>query len=291
MDLLFLGTGAAEGSPAMYCRCESCIHARQKGGKDIRTRSSFRIGGSYQIDLNMDTNWQMRQLGIDMYDIDHLFITHTHTDHFQFEEIVAKTMSVGAKTNERPLNIYMSEPAKAWLERFLSCIYSEEIHKKKFQHFRDHYQIHGFKYFHTYRVGELVVDTLKSSHRLRGSDEFAMNYLFRLPDGRHLLYALDTGWYPEETWAFLRGKNVDILILDCTFGARTDRPEYPEGHLDNLSFLKMLQRMAEIQFIDKHTQVFATHISPHQGLFHDGLQQQLATSDFSITVAYDGLTF
>ena len=273
----------------MYCRCESCLYVREHGGKDVRTRSSFRIGTSYQIDLNMDTNWQMHRLGIDMYDIEHLFITHTHTDHFQFEEIVAKSMSV--ETNGRPLNIYMSEPAKIWLERLFFSMYSEEMYAKKSQHLRGHYHIHGVKYFYTYRIGELVVETLKSSHRVRGSDEFAMNYLFRFPDGRHLLYALDTGWYPEETWSFLRGRHVDILILDCTFGARTDRPEYPQGHLDNRSFFKVLERMAKIQFIDTHTQVFATHINPHQGLFHDGLQQQLNKSNFQVTVAYDGLMF
>ena len=80
------------------------------------------------------------------------------------------------------------------------------------------------------------------------------------------------------------------MILDCTFGARTDRPEYPEGHLDTLSFVKTLERMMAIDFIDKQTRVFATHINPHQGLFHDALQQRFDETTLNVTVAYDGLT-
>ena len=59
----------------------------------------------------------MIRCGVDMFDVEHLFITHTHSDHFQFEEIVSKSHAV--KTNGKPLHIYMSVPAKEYLERIL----------------------------------------------------------------------------------------------------------------------------------------------------------------------------
>ncbi len=286
---MFLGTAAAEGIPAMYCRCKYCNRVREIGGKDLRTRSAFRIGEHYQIDINLDTNWQMHRYGIDMYDIEHILITHTHVDHFQFEEIVAKHMSVGAEVNGKLLNIYMSIPAKAWLEKLLATIYKQEVYASKLQHIRAHYRIHGLEYFKEYAIGDLVVETLKGSHRLRGGDEIAINYLIQLLDGRRLLYALDTGWFPEETWSFLANKQTDTLILDCTFGARTDRPEYPDGHLDMLSFIKTLERMAAISCIDEKTRIFASHINPHQGLFHDEMQNRFDETHLKVTVAYDGL--
>ena len=290
MNLMFLGTGAAEGNPAMYCRCKYCQKIRKMGGKNLRTRSAFRIGKRHQIDIGPDTYWQMTTHGLDMYDIEHILITHTHSDHFQFEEIIAKNMSIGAETDGKILNVYMSLSAKAWLENFLTALYTEEKFVEKLRQLRKHYRIHELEYFKEYCIGDLIVKTLKTTHCARGADEKAINYLTRLQDGRWLLYALDTGWYPEETWAFLEGQKTDILIMDCTFGGRTDRPEYPEGHLDMLSFVKMLERMSAIDFISEQTQIFATHINPHQGLLHDELQEALDTIKFNVTLAYDGLT-
>jgi phosphoribosyl 1,2-cyclic phosphate phosphodiesterase len=291
MKLLFLGTGAAEGNPALYCRCESCMNVRKTGGKDLRTRSAFRIGEHYQIDIGPDINWQVHKCGTDMYDIEHIFITHTHADHFQFEEIIEKEMSVKGKANGKVLNIYMSVPAKAWLENLMAAHYQNKAYyEKKFQRFKERYHVHALDYFGKYRIGDLDVETLKGSHTTRGSDEFALNYLFRLPDGTRLLYALDTGWYTEETWSFIEGKYVDVLILDCTFGGRTNRPEYPHGHLHVSSFLKTLERMRTIRFINEETRIFATHINPHQGLSHDAMQKAFDDAEFNVTVAYDGLT-
>ncbi len=33
MKLKYLGTAAAEGIPALFCRCEMCAYARKAGGK------------------------------------------------------------------------------------------------------------------------------------------------------------------------------------------------------------------------------------------------------------------
>ncbi|RMD58926.1 hypothetical protein D6833_12235 [Candidatus Parcubacteria bacterium] len=41
MQITFLGTGAAEGIPAMGCDCEHCTRARQEGGKLLRERNAI----------------------------------------------------------------------------------------------------------------------------------------------------------------------------------------------------------------------------------------------------------
>ena len=41
MQIKFLGTGAAEGIPAINCDCHHCARARQEGGKLVRERSAI----------------------------------------------------------------------------------------------------------------------------------------------------------------------------------------------------------------------------------------------------------
>ncbi len=41
MQIKFLGTGAAEGIPAINCDCDHCQRARKEGGKLVRERSSL----------------------------------------------------------------------------------------------------------------------------------------------------------------------------------------------------------------------------------------------------------
>ena len=47
MKIKFLGTGAAEGIPAINCDCPHCRRARKEGGKLLRERSTilFQLSG------------------------------------------------------------------------------------------------------------------------------------------------------------------------------------------------------------------------------------------------------
>jgi phosphoribosyl 1,2-cyclic phosphate phosphodiesterase len=81
MKLLFLGTAAAEGWPALFCRCEDCQRARELGGKNIRTRISLQLGSQYKSDFPPDSYFQMLKYDLSYADLKHLFITHTHQDH------------------------------------------------------------------------------------------------------------------------------------------------------------------------------------------------------------------
>ena len=155
--------------------------------------------------------------------------------------------------------------------------------------FAREFTVTGLDYFKAYRIGDLGVETVKGNHGGFGENERAMHYLLELPGGKKLLYALDTGYYLEETWEFLEGRHTDMLIMDCTFGGRTDRGEFPDGHLDIASFLKMIEKMTEIGFIDGKSHLYGTHFNPHQGLTHHEMQNRFDESPFEVTVAYDGL--
>ena len=51
MQFQYLGTAAAEGWPAVFCRCKYCLEAQRLGGKNIRTRSQAIVNDDLLLDL------------------------------------------------------------------------------------------------------------------------------------------------------------------------------------------------------------------------------------------------
>ena len=94
---IFYGTGAAEGVPSPFCDCPMCNYAREHGGKDVRKRSCFRLGRNIMIDMGPDIFTQALQYG-SMCDIEHVLITHTHDDHFDFTALGLMSMATHLRT-------------------------------------------------------------------------------------------------------------------------------------------------------------------------------------------------
>ncbi len=283
--MIFLGTGAAEGIPAMFCRCDYCSEVRKNGGgKDIRTRSSFRINSKHQIDFSPDCFQQMANYGLDLYELEHLLITHSHSDHFDLMEIFTRECAV--PENNKPLYIYMHKSSMRWLEK---VIFGHVTKKHELTGFFDKYRFINIDYFQTFKAGDIEVSSLKANHKVIRRGEYGLNYLITLNDGVKMLYATDTGWYEEETWEYLKGKKADIVIMECTFGGCLDRGDYPDEHLDIRSMLSMIEKMHSIGFIDNSVRIYATHINHKQGLLHEEMQAVFDRSNFKVTVAYDGL--
>ena len=54
MHVVFLGTGASEGIPALFCVCELCMQARRRGGRNVRSRSQQCIARRVLVDWPPD---------------------------------------------------------------------------------------------------------------------------------------------------------------------------------------------------------------------------------------------
>lgn len=82
MHIRFLGTGGAEGIPAVNCKCNHCIRARTQGGKLVRERSAI-LFSLPDYELLVDTPPNIPELleknGVKH--IDGIFLTHEHYDH------------------------------------------------------------------------------------------------------------------------------------------------------------------------------------------------------------------
>lgn len=53
MKLTFLGTGAGEGYPGLWCKCPHCDYARKHGGKNIRANSCAVIDEDMLLDVRV----------------------------------------------------------------------------------------------------------------------------------------------------------------------------------------------------------------------------------------------
>ena len=63
MKITYLGTGAAEGIPALFCRCKYCNGVRERGGREVRSRSQIFIDGELSIDFPPDAFYHAAQGG------------------------------------------------------------------------------------------------------------------------------------------------------------------------------------------------------------------------------------
>ncbi|MGH2371237.1 MAG: MBL fold metallo-hydrolase, partial [Chloroflexota bacterium] len=81
MKLTFLGTAAAEGFPALWCRCERCTVARQRGGRNLRFRAAALVNDDLLLDAGPDIVASAIRLGVDLAPVQALLVTHPHADH------------------------------------------------------------------------------------------------------------------------------------------------------------------------------------------------------------------
>lgn len=287
LPLRFWGTGAAEAIPDPFCRCPVCEHARCAGGKEIRSRSMFRLSESIAIDAGPDFVLQSHLCGEDLYHLRHVLYTHTHADHFSAALPSIRSMAI--QRASEPVTLYLTDEAftvaEKWREGFPSPLQS-----LKTQEDAGLIRFEKLEYFKTYDLEGTAVTPLPGHHR-GDVEPFSANYLLRLPDGRMLYYAADTGRYLPQTLSYLKDVHLDIWISECTFAVLDEsRKKDYGGHMGIESFLETLHQLFAQNTLSENSRVFITHIN-HYGGGHQALCDYFAGLSLpcKVTVAYDGL--
>ncbi len=279
-----IGSGAAEAIPSPMCRCAVCEGARRTGGKDVRSRSCFRVSAAVQIDFGPDQFYQSVVLGNDLTTVTDLLITHTHEDHLTFTELDLRAMSVcGAET---PVNVYVSRAGCEWLRRACAPYgYAALLYEPC-------YRLIPVDYYQPFTASGLDVTPLKGNHRGYGEDEHSVNYLIALEGGKKLLYACDTGYFFEETFEFLKGVKLDTLVMEGTFG---DSPffqdERTDGHMGCPGVLAVVRRLLAQGTLGETSRVYITHINHKHTLTHEKMQAFYDAQGLMVPVmvGYDGM--
>ena len=265
MEILFLGTGAAEGWPGVYCQCDYCQQAWTLGGKNIRTRSSVQIDGKYKFDLPPDTYHHVLTHNLSLADIRHLIVTHCHEDHFYGQELGMRGEPFAHISDDQGLDVYGDKWVKEmgdWEKLAQGGIHFHEVEAG-----------------HSYQVGEARLFPFQANHF---ENKGALIYVFQ-KDGLSLLYGNDTGFFFEEVWNGLRDFKLDVVLLDCTHG----RDDHWDNHMGISAILQTRERMLKMHIASQDTIFVATHFSHNGGLLHHELEERLNPQGF--LVAHDGM--
>ena len=271
--LRFWGTSGGTGVPSPFCRCAVCENARSVGGKEIRSRSAFRINSKVMIDIGEDYVSTAAKLKDDLFEVEHFLFTHTHSDHFNYRFFWSRR--IGAKMPQNPVTVYFADEAF----EYISKKYGTEnnvIFKR-------------LKYGETYKIEDIEVTPLKGMHSTE-NEKYSANYLIKLQDGRLLYYGVDSGYYIEETFDFLKNYKLDIFISECTYPRERPIEESVANHMDVSRCVENMDKLYENGTIDKDTLIYLTHIDC-RGMNHSQLEAYFSVleRDYSVNIAYDGL--
>lgn len=275
MKVQFLGTSAAEGCPAPFCGCDVCRTAREKGGKDVRTRSQALIDGSLLVDFPPDTyHHYLSTPDFDLPALRHVIITHSHSDHFYPLDIGLRCKEYAGGI-QGTMTVYGNEAVCAQWEGVVQRDFSgcaDLGDAVQFQQLRPYVEI---------QVGDHLVTPLPADHL---KSECCYIYLIRR-DGKTLLYANDTGIQLEpQVWQHLAHCRLDAVCMDCTaMNRRVGR--YHMGLPDNA---ELRDRLISLGCAQESTRWIVTHFSHFGGLSHQELSA--AAADHGFETAYDGFT-
>lgn len=263
MRIQILGTAAAEGWPAVFCGCETCVRARAAGGYNLRSRASIQIDDIYKIDLPPDTYYHVIRHGLDLSKLAHLFVTHSHGDHLDLVEMNYMRPPFGHNLANAPIKVYGNETVTS----AIAARYGEG---------KLPIELVTLKPFEPISVDSLVFTPIEAHHN---PNELCLNYVIE-SDSATALYASDTGEYEQHTLDFLESREFDLLIIECTQGTL---PYPATNHMSFEAVLRLRDALAKPNGV----RTIITHFSHNIGLLHDELEAIAGPE--GVEVAYDGM--
>ncbi len=274
MKLKYYGTSAAEGVPGLFCDCEVCRYSRLHGGKNIRTRSQALIDDSLLIDLPPDTLSHVQNMGLELYKIQHLLITHSHSDHLLATDLYERQESHCHVDGIKPLNIYGSMPTIDLIIKHLQRI-------KGFP--SDRWILSEIVPYMPFSAGDFTVTPYKANHAFNIMPVF---YDIQRQNKR-MLYAHDTGYFLEEVWQFLKTEKpfFNLVSLDCTACLKESAENMV--HMNLTDCIKVKEKLIQNGNADSSTTFVLNHFSHNCLCTYDSLLPIAEKNGF--TVSYDGL--
>jgi phosphoribosyl 1,2-cyclic phosphate phosphodiesterase len=310
VKVTFLGSGAAEGYPALWCRCERCATARQRGGRNLRFRSSALINDDLLIDPGPDTVAATVRLGLDLAPVQAALVTHPHSDHLEATTFYWRRKGFVA-TALPPLDLYASAasiarvlrhegrdiaPESLYLRPHLTTAYQQLDITTSGETPPDTRFPEGSQQPPVTPARRYEVHTLAASHA-----EPAMEPMFfgirqvagPEAEGRatppSLLYATDTGPFSDETWSSLRrlgeqGWRFSATAIDSTSGLGPDS----KAHMNIRQMAWHQDELARLGLLADDAQRHAHHFSHNGTPPYEELEAHLAPQNIHPT--WDGLT-
>ena len=235
MRLVLLGTGSADGWPNPWCGCTSCLDQLPRGR---RAPTSVLVDGRLLLDCGPEAPASAVRFGHSLATVSTVAIGHAHHDHLDPAFLLHRSW-----VSDTPLQVIGPSPVieqvQGWLAAGQTAVRLRTVTAADVVDLPDH-----------------RLTALAANH-----DAFGEALLYLVEDGsRRLLYATDTGLLPEATLAALQGVHLDAVLLEETFGTRTD---LGSGHLHLAGFGATLAALRAVGAVDSRTRVAAVHLSHH----------------------------
>lgn len=281
----FLGTGAAELIPNPFCDCPICAAARRDPA-ERRLRSCFYVDAHTMIDFGPDALAALNRYGLSLDALDDVLVTHAHEDHFSVENLSVITMR--RTKPARPYTVHLSREAYKFAMDLAEALRDitggradlARATRDGWLRFAPH------DAFMPFEMGKKRVLPVRGNHTGATEAERSLNYRIEWK-GKTFLYALDTGLYAEETLEALKGRPLDALIMDATFGSAP--LSVRDGHLNGENFLKQVEALRDVGAVTDETRIYATHINHKHAWNHRAYQDFFDASSEKVTVARDGM--
>ena len=259
IEILFLGTGAADW-PNKYPPIEQKLEKGQ-----VRGLSSILVNDHILVDCGPTVIDAMKRFGVDPAGITDILLTHTHSDHFRENTILAIANARSADLG--PLRFWAHPEALKYApksDRLKMC--PVEIGK-------------------IFELGGFRITGLESNHLVESSKEKPLYYLLE-NDTKQFLYATDGAWLLKSTWVHLRNKKLDAIIWDATVGERKGDSRIFE-HNDLTMIRHMNRTLKNMKVIKPDSKIILTHMARTLHPSHHQLEKNLLPQ--GLIPAYDGM--
>jgi len=268
MDLLFVGTGAADVATPLTCGCDNCRAIRRHGGRNLRHYASLLVDGRLLVDCGPSVPWRLAELDVPPGQVEALVITHSHEDHLDLEAIRALLRARPPQMG--PLPVHANAASLAALAPLRGQLDLVEATPGR------EVCVQGRRFL-----------PVRANH-LAAPEEITLNWLIGAADG-WLLYAADTGWPLPETWDLLAAETLVAAVMEATFGLAGEGdlpPGYLTHHLNWPEFLRLREALIAGGILASEAPALATHVSLHFTPPHDELAPHAVPP---VVVAHDGL--
>ena len=280
MKLQYLGTAAAEGIPALFCNCPVCKKSREAGGRNYRSRAQALVNDDLLLDFGPDTYWHVCRFGLDLTKVRACLITHGHEDHFLPSDIAFREHGYAYLRGDFDDDDAGAPP----LEVYLSA---ETLNHPNYQNYVEKlrtdaaFALHPVRAFEPFSVGGYTVTAL-TAHHAPGFG--ALIYI--ISDGKStLLYAHDTGLFPEDTMAYLEKNRprFDFVSFDCTGAIH----QCGQRHMNLRDNIEMRRRLEALGCVDEKTVCCCNHFSHNGRATYDEFVPIAEKAGF--LVSFDGM--
>lgn len=278
MKITYLGTGAAERVPALFCDCVVCRYAKKHAGRDIRTQSQTLIDdGGLLIDFPGDSYLHALNHHIAYHELEHLLITHWHADHFYAEDLAYRMMGYAPNLDNK-LHVYGSEYVKQFYDRAFDLEGLSDLTRIEY---------HVLEPFKVYTIHHYLVYPFPAQHGLFKADCF----IYAIKDqwtNKAILYMHDSGMLLTSDLARIAGLEIvfDIVSLDCT--GQNAASDFGRSHMTFKQNLAVIAALKARHLVHEDTIYVANHFSHNGGLNYQEMAA-LSKEQDAIT-SYDGLT-